>query len=61
MEKKKQDKLKILAAGDIHGDIGLAEKLAEYLDNDELRFIAAYHKKDSEKVIKYFVLIRIAS
>ena len=29
MEKKKQDKLKILAAGDIHGDIGLAEKLAE--------------------------------
>ena len=27
MDKKKH--LKILAAGDIHGDIGLAEKLAE--------------------------------
>lgn len=26
---KKEEKLKILAAGDIHGDIGLAEKLAE--------------------------------
>lgn len=28
-EEKKHSKLKILAAGDIHGDIGLAEKLAE--------------------------------
>jgi Icc-related predicted phosphoesterase len=29
MGKKEHSKLKILAAGDIHGDIGLAEKLAE--------------------------------
>ena len=28
-EIKKQDKLKILAAGDLHGDIGIAEKLSE--------------------------------
>lgn len=28
-EKKKESKLRILAAGDIHGDTGLAEKLAE--------------------------------
>ena len=28
-EPKKEPRLKILAAGDIHGDIGLAEKLAE--------------------------------
>jgi len=29
MQKKKEPKLKILAAGDIHGDMGLAKKLAE--------------------------------
>jgi len=29
MEKPKEKKLKILAAGDIHGDTGLAEKLAQ--------------------------------
>ncbi|MBL7055783.1 metallophosphoesterase family protein [Candidatus Woesearchaeota archaeon] len=37
MERKKEDKvkkLKILAAGDIHGDTGLAEKLAERAEKE---------------------------
>ena len=38
MEKKK-DKLKILAAGDIHGDIGLAEKLAEKAKKEKVDLV----------------------
>jgi|TARA_B100001964_G_C14188388_1_gene579790 hypothetical protein len=34
-KEKKEDKLKILAAGDIHGDTGLAEKLAERAEKEK--------------------------
>jgi len=39
MEKKKHEKLKILAAGDIHGDIGLAEKLAEKAKKEKVDLV----------------------
>ncbi len=35
-------------------DIVLAEKLAEYLANDDLRFIVAYQKNDAHGIIKHF-------
>lgn len=35
-------------------NIALAEKLAEYLGDDDLRFITAYHKDDANGIIKYF-------
>lgn len=38
-ETKKQEKLKILAAGDIHGDIGLAEKLAEKAKKEKVDLV----------------------
>jgi len=38
-EPKKQEKLKILAAGDIHGDIGLAEKLAEKAKKEKVDLV----------------------
>ena len=34
--------------------IELGEKLAEYLDNDDLRFIVAYQKDDANGIIKHF-------
>ncbi len=36
---KREEKLKILAAGDIHGDIGLAEKLAEKAKKEHVDLI----------------------
>lgn len=36
---KKEEKLKILAAGDIHGDIGLAEKLAEKAKKEKVDLV----------------------
>lgn len=38
-EEPKQDKLKILAAGDIHGDIDLAEKLAEKAQKEKVDLV----------------------
>lgn len=35
-------------------NIALGERLAEYLDNDDLRFIVAYHKEEAKGIIKYF-------
>ncbi len=32
----------------------LGEKLAEYLDDNKLRFLVAYHKEDTKNIIKYF-------
>jgi len=36
---KREEKLKILAAGDIHGDIGLAEKLAEKAKKEKVDLV----------------------
>ena len=38
-EKKKDKKLRILAAGDIHGDTGLAEKLAEKAEKEHVDLV----------------------
>jgi len=38
-KEKKHEKLKILAAGDIHGDIGLAEKLAEKAKKEKVDLV----------------------
>ena len=38
-KEKKQDKLRILAAGDIHGDTGLAEKLAEKAEKEKVDLV----------------------
>jgi uncharacterized protein len=38
-EEKKHDKLKILAAGDIHGDTGLAERLAERAEKEKVDLV----------------------
>ena len=38
-EKKQEKKLKILAAGDIHGDTGLAEKLAERAEKEKVDLV----------------------
>lgn len=35
-------------------NLALAEKLAEYLNNNDLRFIVAYQKEDAKSIIKYF-------
>jgi uncharacterized protein len=39
MEPKKESKLKILAAGDIHGDVGLAKKLAEMAKKENVDLV----------------------
>ena len=39
MEKKTEKKLKILAAGDIHGDMSLAEKLAEQAKRENVDLV----------------------
>lgn len=36
------------------GNIALAERLAEYLDNDDLRFMVSYRKEDAKGIIKHF-------
>lgn len=38
-KEKKHDKLRILAAGDIHGDTGLAEKLAEKAEKEHVDLV----------------------
>jgi len=38
-EEKKHEKLRILAAGDIHGDTGLAEKLAERAEKEKVDLV----------------------
>ena len=38
-KKPKEEKLKILAAGDIHGDIGLAKKLAEKAKKEDVDLV----------------------
>ncbi len=39
MVKEKKEKLKILAAGDIHGDTGLAERLAEKAKKEQVNLV----------------------
>lgn len=57
---KKADKVKILAAGDIHGDTGLAKRLAEQADRENVDLVIlcgdlTYREKSTSNIIGPFV------